>query len=87
MSKELKPFEQRLLKERQELSDRFKKLSTFLNNQHTIGVTAKQLELITLQHEVMAEYLNILDQRIEDLGLSDVDVQKTIASSDNPVNN
>lgn len=65
-------FYDRLLKERDELSEKFNKLAEFISNpEKAMEVSGRtQYDLLKQQANHMAAYLNILDQRIIDLETS-----------------
>lgn len=62
-------FYDRLLKERDELSDKLTKLEGFLSNPEKVKQISGeiQFELLVEQSVHMTSYLNILDERIIDL--------------------
>jgi hypothetical protein len=65
-------FLDRLIKEKNELAEKLDKLTSFLNNKEkAISISGhKQYEYLCLQKDVMAEYHDILVDRIRDLGSS-----------------
>jgi len=60
-------FQERLNKERDELEEKFVKLGEFLQNDKYDKLPDTQRYLLTIQHNVMAMYLNVLDLRIADI--------------------
>ena len=60
-------FEMRLEKEWQELTNRIKKLSTFINSQKADSVSQYQRELLSEQLTHMTAYKKVLEKRITDL--------------------
>ena len=60
-------FEMRLEKEWQELTNRIKKLSTFINSQKADSVSQYQRELLSEQLTHMTAYKVVLEKRITDL--------------------
>ena len=61
----MKPYQQRVVLERDELSEKIDKLRTFLDDQKSVQVVrADELDRLHRQHIVMRAYLAILNERI-----------------------
>ena len=58
----MEPWQERVVAERNELSDKCDKLLKFLNT--AISVNEEDLFLLILQYDTMAHYLKILNKRI-----------------------
>lgn len=61
----VRPFEQRLLNEREALNDKLFKLLDFTRRPNFLAVAFKERELIISQTRAMTAYLDKLDKRIE----------------------
>lgn len=55
----------RLINERQELAEKYSKLSTVVYNERPEYISPKDFDLLVDQHQIMGKYLSILDSRIE----------------------
>ena len=58
-------FKNRLIQERDELESKYIRLGNFLHNGKHKQLSDIQSHLLTLQHNVMGTYLNILEMRID----------------------
>lgn len=65
-------FEDRLLAERDELKERLEKLQAFLDRGQQEKVPDTQRSYLNDQRDAMRNYLDILNDRIDDLGLNPV---------------
>lgn len=60
----MEPFQQRVIQEADEVKDRLNKLGAFLNTAAYAELDSEDQSLLWHQHKAMAEYHNILEQRI-----------------------
>lgn len=61
----MQPHQQRVIDEKNELEDKVKKLGPFiLDNPIYETLSVEEQEDLNLQYEVMQQYLNILERRI-----------------------
>ncbi len=58
-------FKQRLVKEQEELKERINKLNIFISSQSFMNLDVQQKTLISEQHNIMTQYLNVLNLRID----------------------
>jgi hypothetical protein len=63
-AKTLLPHQQRVVVERDELNDKFKKLSVFLKSEKFESVNPDEQKRLRRQHFAMFEYRSILEERI-----------------------
>lgn len=61
----MEEYQQRVVDEKNELSERLEKLRTFINSERFLAISYKERNLLKNQRVVMQEYLEILIQRIE----------------------
>jgi len=61
----LKPYQKRLLKERDKLSKRLGKLVTFIESDEYKTLMEYEAYLLMTQSTIMASYVNILNTRIK----------------------
>jgi len=67
MNQDLPEYVQRLIKERDEAQERRIKLAAFTESPAFEDISIRQQFLLNKQRAVMADYVFILNQRIEDL--------------------
>lgn len=60
----MQPHQQRVVDEKNELSDRLEKLLGFIGTDFYNSIPKKQQELLVLQSKAMLDYNSILGQRI-----------------------
>jgi hypothetical protein len=60
----MEDWQKRILDEHKEVSDRLTKLDKFLNSEFSLKIEPTDRALLLYQSVVMAEYVNILDKRI-----------------------
>lgn len=60
----LQPYQQRVVEERAALAEKFDKLTAFLASETSQGLPAAEKELLYRQHDVMNQYIAVLDRRI-----------------------
>ena len=60
----MEPWQQRVVEERGELSDRIVKLNLFLNGESVSALPHEDYLLLTNQYAVMVLYHDVLDRRI-----------------------
>ena len=61
----MKPYQERLIAEKQELEERLSKLMAFLENkEQNISVPAEDFALLQRQSGIMEQYLQVLNERI-----------------------
>ena len=58
-------FKQRLVKEQEELKERINKLNIFISSQSFMNLDVQQKTLISEQHNIMTQYLDVLNSRID----------------------
>lgn len=58
-------FKQRLVKEREELKERINKLNIFISSQSFMNLDVQQKTLISEQHNIMTQCLDVLNSRID----------------------
>lgn len=68
----LKPFQQRVIDEHAELSDKLDKLIAFIGTQTYLDLPAPERDRLWRQSIAMGEYLSILAQRIAAFKLDNV---------------
>ena len=61
----MQPHEQRVVNEMNELGEKLEKLLTFLQTDFYKSLTEKEQELLYFQSQVMEDYYEVLQQRIE----------------------
>ena len=61
----MQPHEQRVVDEKNELGDKLERLLTFLQTDFYKTLTEKEQELLYFQSQVMEDYYETLQQRIE----------------------
>ncbi len=61
---EMAPHQERVVVERDELSDKLTKLTSFLVSDKIMSVHAEEASRLMKQASIMKEYLAILDERI-----------------------
>jgi predicted nucleic acid-binding Zn-ribbon protein len=64
-TKQYQPHQQRVVDEKSELDAKREKLHAFFDNPIFNGLESKEQTLLRRQYEAMAEYSNILAQRIQ----------------------
>lgn len=63
--KELQPYQQRLLDEKQELDERVEKLSAFVNSENLNKASEQEQELLRQQLAIMTSLQVVLQKRID----------------------
>lgn len=61
----MQPHQQRVIDEKNELSDKIYKLSSFRTTDMFKSLSEKEQDLLTVQLNTMIEYENILEERIQ----------------------
>lgn len=61
----MKPHEQRVVDEKNELGEKLEKLLTFLQTDLYKSLNEKEQELLYFQSQVMEDYYEVLQQRID----------------------
>lgn len=61
----MQPHQQRVIDEKNELSDKIYKLSSFRTTDMFKSLSEKEQALLTVQLNTMIEYENILEERIQ----------------------
>lgn len=61
----MQPHQQRVLDEKNELGERLEKLLSFIGTDFYRGLPEKERELLFFQSQVMEDYYEVLEQRIE----------------------
>jgi len=61
----MKPYQLRIMMEAKELNERLERLLLFLDSEIFIALDGAEQYRMRRQSEIMAEYLNILNQRIK----------------------
>ncbi|AUM58564.1 hypothetical protein KNT81_gp207 [Proteus phage phiP4-3] len=61
----MQPHQQRVIDEKNELSDKIYKLSSFRTTDMFNSLSEKEQALLTVQLNTMIEYENILEERIQ----------------------
>lgn len=65
----MEAYQERVVIERRELSQRFEKLATFVNTPEFAKLSLDERKLLNRQYSAMQEYLIVLDERIARWGL------------------
>lgn len=65
----LQPYQERVIAERDGLSEKIDKLRTFVNSAASMRVSGTEGVLLMRQYTVMAAYLDILNERIAAFGV------------------
>lgn len=58
------PYQERVIEERAQVFERFKRLEDFINSEAALSVPDRELLGLVTQHGIMAQYVRILDARI-----------------------
>lgn len=61
----MKPHEQRVVDEKNELGEKLEKLLTFLQTDIYKSLNEKEQELLSFQSQVMEDYYEVLQQRVD----------------------
>jgi hypothetical protein len=61
----MQPHEQRVVDEKNELGERLERLLSFLQTDFYKSLSEKEQELLYFQSQVMEDYFEVLEQRIE----------------------
>ena len=61
---DLKPHQQRVLTEKDELAEKLTKLNAFIGGETYLGLSGEERVRLAKQAEIMKDYLDILNERI-----------------------
>ena len=61
----MQPHEQRVVDEKNELGEKLEKILAFIQTDFYKGLSEKEQELLYFQSQVMEDYYEVLQQRIE----------------------